>query len=99
MPFRVTVSTDPSLGTTVTSSVPLLVLRRGISHCCVPGKVFALSSVPLQQSPLRESVRHLKCPDCDARNQARQNLALILRKGERSPAFVQSALQVLINTR
>ena len=52
---------------TSTSSVPLLVLRRGISHCCVPGKLFALSSVPLQQNPLRESLRHLKCPQCDAR--------------------------------
>ena len=69
-----------------------------MSHCCVPGNVFALSSVLLQQTPLRESVRALQSPHCYATFHHCQMRALILRKG-RSPAFVQSALQVLIDSR
>ena len=91
-------STNADLGSTITSSVPLLELRRGMSHCCVPGKVFAFSSVPLQQTPLSGSVRQNSVRSVmSGTKPVRYSPSASGRV--RLPAFVQSALQVLIDSR
>ena len=59
-----------------TSSVPLLELRRGMSHCWTPDKVLALSNVFLQSRLIFEGT--VRCETCEHPQQARRGICFQL---------------------